>query len=223
MMETIVCPHCSVTICVEAKSHYLGSESGEEFGYSYRSMTSNCPACERLIVAIEQVWQYNAQSDEEVQERFIAFPRTTRAWPVAEEVPQPYRQDFTEASAIVADSPKASAALSRRCLQTILHEHLSIRKKNLEMEIDELLASNGVPSHIADSLHAVRNIGNFAAHPLKSTNTGEIIEVEQGEAEWNLKVLEDLFDYYFVGPAKAKARKDALNKKLAEAGKPLIK
>ena len=80
-----------------------------------------------------------------------------------------------------------------------------------------------LPSHIADGLDAVRNIGNFAAHPIKSQSTGEIVPVEPGEAEWNLDVLESLFDFYFVSPARTKARKEALNKKLADAGKRLLK
>ena len=47
--------------------------------------------------------------------------------------------------------------------------------------------------------------------------------VEPGEAEWNLDVLEDLFDFYFVRPARTAAKVDALNKKLIEAGKPPMK
>lgn len=68
----------------------------------------------------------------------------------------------------------------------------------------------------------MRNIGNFAAHEIKSKITGAIVEVETGEAEWNLDVLESLFDFYFVEPSKAAVRKAALNKKLREAGKPEI-
>lgn len=47
--------------------------------------------------------------------------------------------------------------------------------------------------------------------------------MEPGEAEWNLDVLEALFDFYFVAPAKAQERRDALNRKLKEAGKGPIK
>jgi hypothetical protein len=36
-------------------------------------------------------------------------------------------------------------------------------------------------------------------------------------------ILESLFDFYFVAPARTKARKDALNKKLSDAGKPPVK
>jgi hypothetical protein len=44
-----------------------------------------------------------------------------------------------------------------------------------------------------------------------------------GEAEWLLDVLEGLFDFYFVQPALLKAKRDALNKKLKDAGKPAMK
>jgi hypothetical protein len=56
----------------------------------------------------------------------------------------------------------------------------------------------------------------------KSTTTGAIIDVEPGEAEWNLDVLESLFEFYFVGPAAAAKRKSQLNTKLKAAGKPEI-
>ncbi|MGA9972020.1 MAG: hypothetical protein WA757_14400 [Candidatus Acidiferrales bacterium] len=75
---------------------------------------------------------------------------------------------------------------------------------------------------MAGTTHLPHDIGNFAAHPIKSKQTGEIVAVEPGEAEWNLDVLESLFDFYFQ-PAILKEKKDALNKRLAEAGKPPLR
>lgn len=141
---------------------------------------------------------------------------------VAQEVTEPYQKDFLEACLVLGDSPKASAALSRRYLQALLKDKGGAKKKDLADQIDEVVAM-GVPSHISEDLHAVRNIGNFAAHTMKSTNTGEIVDVEVGEAEWNLDVLESLFDFYFVQPALSAKRKAALNVKLKEAGKPELK
>lgn len=83
--------------------------------------------------------------------------------------------------------------------------------------------SGKLPSHVAEAIDAVRNTGNFAAHPMKSQSTGEIVPVEAGEAEWNLDVSEALFDFYFVQPGLLKKKKDALNAKLQEAGKPPMK
>jgi len=142
--------------------------------------------------------------------------------PVPAEVPDPYKQDFTEACKVLQDSPKASAALSRRNLQAILRDKAATKNKDLFDQIDEVINAGKIPSHIQDGLHAVRNIGNFAAHEIKSKVTGSIVSVEPGEAEWNLDVLESLFDFYFVQPALTAKRKADLNKKLKEAGKPEI-
>lgn len=153
----------------------------------------------------------------------MVHPKAPSRAPLSPEVPDPYRSDYQEACLVLADSPKASAALSRRCLQSILRDVAKVKKADLSKEIEEVLASNQLPSYLADSIDAVRHIGNFAAHPMKSTNTGEIVEVEPGEAEWTLDVLEGLFDFYFVQPAIIKIKRDALNKKLADAGKPPLK
>jgi len=153
---------------------------------------------------------------------FPAFPATDSLRPVPTEVSDPYKQDFIEACSVLTLSPKASAALSRRNLQAILRDKAGAKKKDLFDQIEEVIASGTLPSHIADGLHAVRNIGNFAAHEIKSKVTGAIVDVEVGEAEWNLDVLESLFDFYFVEPMKAAKRKAQLNKKLRDAGKPEI-
>jgi hypothetical protein len=128
-----------------------------------------------------------------------------------------------EACKVLADSAKASAALSRRNLQAILRDKAGTKNKDLFDQIEEVINSGKIPSHIQEGLHAVRNIGNFAAHEIKSKVTGAILEVEPGEAEWNLDVLESLFDFYFIQPAIAAKRKAELNKKLKEAGKPEIR
>jgi hypothetical protein len=153
----------------------------------------------------------------------IAYPKGISRKPPAPEVPKEFAEDYKEACLVIADSPKASAALSRRCLQHILREVAKVKQSDLFSEIQEVLASGKLPSDIADALDAVRNIGNFAAHPMKSKSSGDIVPVEAGEAEWNLDVLESLFDFYFVRPATLKKQKDALNKKLIAAGKPPMK
>jgi len=58
---------------------------------------------------------------------------------------------------------------------------------------------------------------------VKSQKSGEIVPVEPGEAEWNLDSLESLFDFYFVQPEILREKREALDKKLKEAGKPPMK
>jgi len=159
----------------------------------------------------------------EIQKRILVRPKGLNRPPVPSEVPPEFAEDYTEACLVLADSPKASAALSRRCLQNLLREKAGVKHSNLADEIQQVLDSGTLPSHLTEVIDAIRNIGNFAAHPLKSEKTGEILPVEPGEAEWNLDVLESLFDFYFVQPAIIQKKKAALDKKLKESGQKPMK
>jgi Domain of unknown function (DUF4145) len=128
-----------------------------------------------------------------------------------------------EACLVLPDSPKSAAALGRRCLQNLLRDFVKVGPGTLANEIQQVLDSGKLPSDLHENIDIIRNIGNFAAHPMKSTQTGLILDVEPGEAEWTLDVLEELFDFYFVRPAVSLKKKEAFNKKLAEAGKPPAK
>lgn len=162
-------------------------------------------------------------NEEIVHSRTLVRPKGTNRQPVPLEVPTEFSQDYTEACIVLNDSPKASSALIRRCLQHLLREKAGVKKGDLGSEIQQIIESGKLPSHISDSIDAIRNIGNYAAHPMKSKTTGEIVEVEPGEAEWNLDVIEMLFDFFFVQPEKTKQKRDALNKKLDDIGKPNLK
>ena len=139
------------------------------------------------------------------------------------EVPSHIAEDYQEACLVLKISPKASAALSRRCLQNLLRDAAKVKPSDLSKEIQEVIDNGKMPSQLIDSIDAIRNIGNFAAHPMKSKSTGEVFDVEPKEAEWNLEVLESLFDFYYVQPTKVAKKREALNAKLSEAGKPPMK
>ena len=144
--------------------------------------------------------------------------------PIPPEVPKELADEFNEAAAVLPISPKASAALSRRCLQNLIQNHLGVTgKRNLSEEIQAVIDSGQLTSGLEKEIDAIRTIGNFAAHPSKDKNTGLIVEVEEGEAEWNLDVLEDLFDHFFVKEVKRRQRIQDANKKLKAAGKPPLK
>jgi hypothetical protein len=179
-----------------------------------------CPACDQVII---RLWRMEATSVGRfgpVQD-FIASPcNSFRLLP--EEVEDPYRSEFLEACAVLELSPKASAALSRRCLQMLLKGN-GYQARDSAIQIDDVIQSGSLPTHLRDAIDAIRNIGNFAAHPLKSTATGEIVDVEEGEAEWTLDVLEGLFDFFIVQPKQLAAKKAALNAKLKALGKPAMK
>jgi hypothetical protein len=159
----------------------------------------------------------------EITSTTLLFPKH-RIKLVPSEVPSRFANDFKEANGTLEISPKASAALSRRCLQNLIRDQDKLQEKTLCEEIGKLLKANKLPKYLADDLDSIRQIGNFAAHPIKDTNTGEIVDVEPGEAEWILQVLEELLLFYFVEAGRSKSRRDALNQKLKDAGKgPMLK
>jgi len=221
------CPHCIVEINPGFSETFLGGDTD-----SYWSVfTMNCPnpKCGKKIIDLasgdpnKNQYQQPSGGLKTVKTRQTVRPFSSSRPPVPLDVDELFAKDYNEACLILSLSPKASAALSRRCLQNILREKAGVKKGDLSNEIQQVIDSNSLPSHLSESIDAIRNIGNFAAHPLKSTSTGEIVEVEVGESEWLLDVIESLFDFYFVQPAILKAKRAALNIKLAKIGKPPMK
>lgn len=157
-----------------------------------------------------------------MSEYVLLYPKYRSPRPLSPLVPPDYVTEFNEASEILDRSPKASAAMTRRLLQCLLEEVAMVSPSSLYDEIEEVLNKGNLPSHTADPLHDVRTIGNFAAHPLKSTASGTVVDVLPGEADANLDALEDLFDFYIVAPAKAAQRRTATNQKSSTIGKKPI-
>lgn len=207
------CPHCQVVFHESWTTVVAGRDAFGVRTFEYM----NCPACHTIVVVLQTTGVKGSISWETI------FPPRVPPREIPSEVTDPYAKFFGQASLVLVDSPMASAALSRTCLQLIIRDKAEITRKNLSNEIDALLESNQLPTHLAEDVDAVRTVGNFAAHPIKSTNTGEVVEVEDGEAEWLLDVIEGLFDFYFVMPERSKANRDALNKKLKDSGKPPLK
>jgi hypothetical protein len=151
------------------------------------------------------------------------FPSGSNRGPVPPQVPANIAADYLEACQVLPISPKASAALSRQCLQNILRAH-GYKAKDLAQEIDLLLneadASKAIPSTLRVTVDGIRNFGNFSAHPITDVTSLQIIDVEPHEAEWCLEILEEMFQHFYVRPAEAAARKAALDAKLKSAGKP---
>lgn len=184
-----------------------------------------CPSCNKFICYLEREKMTGTTTSRMAKERksYLVRPKAISRAQIPKEVPDKYGNDYKEACLVLSDSPKASAALSRRCLQNIIREVIGIKPSHLSDEIQQVIDSGDLPSYLSKSIDAIRNYGNFAAHPIKSEKAREIIDVEPGEAEWSLDVIEGLFDFYFVQPAKLKAKKEHLNKKLSDSGKPEMK
>lgn len=207
------CPYCGTTVqFAVGQTNELLAPRGIPTGYAIRWV--QCPSCQNIVITLIR-FEANGPHNETT-----IYPLGTMRSPVPPEVPATIKADYDEAALILPLSAKGSAALSRRCLQAVLVEAGKVTKRNLSGQIDEVAPK--LPPYLDKVLDQVRTIGNFSAHPVKDTDSGTIVEVEPGEAEWNLDVLDELFDFYYVKPAVVKRKTDELNQKLTAAGKPTI-
>ena len=210
------CPHCLENF-FESWERFDPLNFTDNYG-QWELEYCKCPSCGRMII---RLGKYSTRKGDCTWS--FVLPKAISRSPLPPEVPSEFAEDYKEACLVFSDSPKASAALSRRCLQNLLRDKAGTLKQDLIGQIQEVLDAKALPSYLAENLDAVRNIGNFAAHPTKSKSTGEIVDIEPGEAEWNLDILEGLFDFYFVQPHKLQEKREKLNQKLKDVGKPPMK
>jgi hypothetical protein len=217
----MICPFCFVRYAGEIME--APTVNSDSRGTYWKLKLRECPECHEVNVTLEFYSPSITGAGIFCNKEILLYPRTGSRHSCSHEVPKEFADDYNEACLILDLSPKASAALGRRCLQHVLREKGEVTHGKLFNEIEEILSRKILPSNITESLHATRVIGNIAAHATDNVNSGDVMPVEVGEAEWILDTLEGLFDYYFISPAKTAQRKDAYNKKLEAAGKSPIK
>lgn len=245
--STGVCPHCGITVQFVATSfveavpnfpiseihrlrYHVGPETQKQIDPNQtKSIPADeillqicvCPRsdCQGLVIAAVYL-ERNHEKNTWDEKEYLVYPRKANRKPVHSDVPKDIASDYEEACLVLPASPKASAALSRRCLQTVLRQQ-GFKQGDLSKQIEAAIP--GLPNDIASALDAIRTIGNFASHPIKSQETGGIVPVAPGEADWSLEVLETLFDHYYERPAHLAAKRTSLNAKLEQAGKPPLK
>ena len=109
-------------------------------------------------------------------------------------IPKAILEDYKEACLIRDLSPKASATLSRRCLQGIIRDFHKITKSRLVDEIEAL--KDKIDPLIWQAIDAVRSIGNIGAHMEKDINL--IIDVEPQEASALIGLIEMLLKDWYI-------------------------
>lgn len=218
------CPHCSVHFY---PNWNLKSLPSIVYGKRWFARVASCASCSKEIVDLT-ISPQNEDTNPSLV--FIiphdywmtVYPRNAIRGTIPVEVPIYIAEDYREASEILSISPKASAALSRRCLQTVLREK-GYKAKDLYQEIEKLLnetdASKAIPESLRTTIDGIRHFGNFSAHPVTDITTLQVIPVEPHEAEWCLDILDEVFEHFYVRPERARARKAELDAKLKAAGK----
>lgn len=202
------CPYCNqpTTITspnqdtewqpVNIAAEYLSPK--QRVGLRYTALACPNKDCKKLNLAVKLTkstqnnrWDW---TEAENIETWQLLPESA-AKPQPNYIPQQLVSDYVEACRIKDLSPKASATLSRRCLQGLIRDFWGIKKDTLKLEIDEL--EQHVSEEVWGAIDAVRSVGNIGAHFEKDVNI--IVEIEPEEANLLLSLIEDLFtDWYVV-------------------------
>jgi hypothetical protein len=238
-----ICPHCGITQIPTEKSsrtfesfarvgkfeEMRGNADAETLKLVGQAVRCADPKCQRVSVAVSLGLgtsdRFSGQDliPESVFWASVLYPGKVGK-PFPEHVPAAMLEDYKEAWSIIDLSPKSSATLARRCLQAMIRDFCGIKRRTLFHEIDALreLAGEdklprGVDPDTIGAMLALKDVGNIGAH--MSEVDGLILDVEPGEAETLLALIEMLFADWYVTRGK-RAERIAAVLGVGEAKKP---
>jgi hypothetical protein len=193
------CSHCHTEISVTPHVFALG----EDKDGTWQVASSRCPVCQRLLVSI--CTQDGCT--------YPAWPTTSFRPRLGDDVPAEFADEYLAASQILAYSPEASAAVSRRLLHRFLAAYAGAGVGGLAQQIDKTARSTELPPYLKDALRTLSRVAKLDSDSEKSKRPESLATVEPAEAEWLLDVLQSLFELYFVQPARLQRQQNALEEK----------
>lgn len=199
-MSSFQCPFCSSSMAISddtlcKRNVSFESQSGFIYSRGPKENTSStlelsfykCPNCKQYTIFAKGVGPSVKDINTILNPQSLAkqFPNY---------IPEAIRQDYEEACAIVNLSPKASATLSRRCLQGMIRDFWGIKETNLSKAIGEL--EDKIPATQWRVIDGVRRIGNIGAHMEKDINL--IVDIDSDEAQKLIKLIEHLLEQWYI-------------------------
>jgi hypothetical protein len=215
------CPFCfNPQIVTESNSHVgfrpllIDKNKYGPIGLRYEAISCLNMECQEVYLSVdfsERISNPNGGSypGNVIQTYMLRPDSVAKIFP--EFIPAVLRQDYVEACRIKSLSPKASATLSRRCLQGAIRDFCKVSGQTLDAEIRELTkllqsgqAPLGVTPESLEAIDHVRRIGNIGAHMEKDINL--IIEIDEGEAQSLIDLIELLFEEWYEARERRRER-----------------
>lgn len=168
-MDSWRCPYCNEITSDKNYSNQRHNfdEGNKEGKLALGSHVRICPNSKCKEYTIEmwlQTYRDTPRGQELTGEKIETWklkPQSS-AKPLPDYIPEVIRNDYAEACLIAALSPKASATLSRRCLQGMIRDFWDVNGKTLYAEIQGI--KDKVDPTTWEAIDAVRSIGNIGAH-----------------------------------------------------------
>lgn len=208
------CPHCErhVTITDDRFSRgehklFIENADGPRTLASYFYVCPN-PECKRITLTVAlhvRLSTGGSPSLGALIERWDLIPSSSaKTFPAY--IPAQILADYREACLIRNLSPKASATLSRRCLQGILRDFWQVKPGRLVDEIAQI--EEKVDPLTWQAIESLRKIGNIGAHMERDIDL--IVDVDPQEAELLIDLIETVLRDWYITREERKARMSAL-------------
>lgn len=211
-----ICPHCEHAVTISdgrysSDSHVLRIENavGRRTLLSKFIVCPN-PKCEKftltasLYVSTSEPHSGREKLSKKVESWDLVPSSSAKTFPSY--IPQVILDDYKESCLIRQLSPKASATLSRRCLQGIIRDFWQVKPGRLVDEIEAI--KDKVDSMTWGAITAVRQLGNIGAHMEKDINV--IVDVDPDEAEHLIGLVETLLREWYVAREERRVRMEAV-------------
>lgn len=203
-----ICPYCNQHTTITAPNKDDGRwipidiaasllSYKHRLGLRYYALACPNKACKKLSFAVRLTGStnesYNSKETKKVVQTWQLLPES-KVKPQPSYITEAIVQDYTEACRISKLSPKASAALARRCLQGMIRDFHGITKTTLYLEIDALKGK--IPNDEWEAIDALRSVGNIGSHMEKDVNL--IIDIDEDEADKLIAFIEYLFRQWYI-------------------------
>ena len=216
------CPHCGRPTTITEPNKYsdwnhisIQTSTHGPVGFGIAAITCPNEECQQLTLEARlttSVYRAGVGHREGTEMKSWRLLPESEAKVLPSYIPAPIQDDYYESCRIRDLSPKASATLSRRCLQGMIRDFHGISGRRLVDEINEL--KDKIHPDVWESIEAVRKVGNIGAHMEQDINT--IIEVEPHEAQLLIGLNEQLIDDWYVAREARKIRTASMKTLVAE-------
>lgn len=208
------CPHCHAYASMKWNQLYILKQGGSiEEVEAHRAKCDRCGQVSlwkgmRIAAPISLV-RHQADNTEQFNIESAAksiqlYPSMSSAPMPSPDLPDDCRDDYMEARAIVANSPRGAAALLRLVVQKLC-KHLGMPGHNINDDIKALVQERNLSEMVQQALDAIRVFGNNAVHP------GELqLEDDTETAIVLFDMINIIVDEMISKPNKARALFDRL-------------
>lgn len=197
MVRIYICPFCNSQVSITDETqriecvkfnygHYQWNDKSPEYFNEFKIYKRCCPTCNEVSFYAEGLGNLSGLN--------IPLYPTSLAKQYPDYIPYAIREDYEEAYSILSLSSKASATLSRRCLQGMIRDFWKVKPGKLFDEINDI--KDKVSPAQWKAIDSLRSLGNIGVHMEKDVN--EIIEIDDGEAEKLIKLIELLMEKWYI-------------------------